>query len=274
MLRTVPAACSTPPPGSGSSPRCPGRPGGRPRFVLADSTGAPVTVSSTGSQAAIAPRAFPLRRSPPSPRRRRARRPPAVGRAPAPRDRSPKVRAPRPATIMSRQYVCAHGRAARRRRPRVELVPPRRVHRGRRLVEAHRRDLRGGAHRRGPGRDGRAGRGAAWRARRRRSRSSRTSAAASGSSPSDVDAGRDERDPRRRRTPASSSTRARGGERPARPRALARGGGPLRLPGGGQLDDAGRRRRARPRRRLDAARARRRAATRASSTPGRWARCA
>ena len=47
----------------------------------------------------------------------------------------------------------------RRRRPRVQLVPPGRLHGGRRLVEAHRRDLRGRAHRRGPGRDRRAGRG-------------------------------------------------------------------------------------------------------------------
>ena len=44
---------------------------------------------------------------------------------------------------------------------------------------------------------------------------------------------------------------------PRGPRAHARGGGPLRLPGGRQLDHAGRRRRARPRRRLDAAHARR-----------------
>ena len=55
------------------------------------------------------------------------------------------------------------------------------------------------------------------------------------------------------------------GDRPVDPRALARGGGPLRLPRRGQLHDAGRRRRARPRRRQHAARARRTAATPASS---------
>ena len=56
--------------------------------------------------------------------------------------------------------------------------------------------------------------------------------------------------------------------------ALARGGGPLRLPRGGQLDDALRRRRARPRRRLDAADPRRGAATRATPARGRSARSA
>ena len=45
--------------------------------------------------------------------------------------------------------------------------------------------------------------------------------------------------------------------RPADPRAERRGGGPLRLSRRGQLDDADRRRRARPRRRLAAARPRR-----------------
>ena len=51
----------------------------------------------------------------------------------------------------------------------------------RRLVEAHRRDLRGRAHRRGPRRDRRARRGRADGARAaRRSRSSRTSAAPAG----------------------------------------------------------------------------------------------
>ena len=44
--------------------------------------------------------------------------------------------------------------------------------------------------------------------------------------------------------------RGRASDGPADPRALARGGGALRLPGGGQLHDAGRRRGARPRRRL------------------------
>ena len=64
----------------------------------------------------------------------------------------------------SRDYSARHGRAHRRRRPRVQLVPPRRLHGRRGLVEAHRRDLRGRAHRRGPGRDRRAGRGRMARA--------------------------------------------------------------------------------------------------------------
>ena len=56
--------------------------------------------------------------------------------------------------------------------------------------------------------------------------------------------------------------------------ARAGGGGALRLPRRGQLDDALRRRRARPRRRLDAADLRRRTATRATRARGRSARCA
>ena len=61
-------------------------------------------------------------------------------------------------------------------------------------------------------------------------------------------------------TATTSSTRARGRRACASRVLVARGGGALRLPRGGQLDDAGRRRRARPRRRLDAARPRRRPA--------------
>ena len=68
-------------------------------------------------------------------------------------------------------------------------------------------------------------------------------------------AGGDVGDPRR---DATRSDFLRAGARALGPRgrgALARGGGALRLPRGGQLDDARRRRRARPRRRLDAAHA-------------------
>ncbi len=53
-----------------------------------------------------------------------------------------------------------------------------------------------------------------------------------------------------------------------------RGRGALRLPGRGQLDDAARRRRAGPRRRLDAAHARGRRARRSTHARGRSARCA
>jgi hypothetical protein len=123
-------------------------------------------------------------------------------------------------------------------------------------VEAHRRDLRGGAHRRGPGRDRRAGRardgaraghhgglrtllrGERHRARRR---------------PRRGDVG----DPRRLEL-GDLPRACPGGQRPARACAQRRGGRPLRLPGRGELDHARRRRHARPRRRLDAARARRR----------------
>ena len=69
-----------------------------------------------------------------------------------------------------------HTDRSRGHRPRLELVPPGRVHRrSPGVVEAHRRDLRAGAHRRGPGRDGRARRARRWRAPRRRLRCSRTS---------------------------------------------------------------------------------------------------
>ena len=67
--------------------------------------------------------------------------------------------------------------------------------------------------------------------------------------------GRHERDPRRRERRGLPGAGARA-LRAADPRAQPRGGGPLRLPGGRQLDDAARRLRARPRRRLAAARAR------------------
>ena len=127
----------------------------------------------------------------------------------------------------------------------------------RRLVEAHRRDLRGRAHRRGPGRDRRAGRARRWRARWRRWRSSRTSARPAASSPTTSHAVATQRHPRRRQ-PAEFLERAQAASGLRGARAQRRGGGPLRLPGRGQLDHARRRRRARPRRRLDAARARRR----------------
>ena len=140
-----------------------------------------------------------------------------------------------------------------------------------RVVAAHRRDPRGGAHRR--------------RARRRR--------ASSADEPMERAletlelfahfcratgdrgraAGRDLGDPRRDQPGRVPARRARA-HGPRGARALARGGGPLRLPGRGQLDDAGRRRRARPRRRLDAAHPRRRAGSRPTRAPGRSARCA
>ena len=169
-------------------------------------------------------------------------------------------------------YAAHHGRAHRRRRPRVELVPPRRLHGGRGLVEAHRRDLRGRAHRRGPGRDGRAGRGGhgaragddgglrplllgqRHRARRRARR-------------------RDLGHPRRHELRGLPRARP-AGQRPARARAQRRGGGALRLPGGGQLDARS------PTASCSTSAAARcssstsSAATRRSSTPGAWARCA
>ena len=79
---------------------------------------------------------------------------------------------------------------------------------------------------------------------------------------------RDERDPRREQRRRTSCERAR--ERSGLPiRVLSReAGGALRLPRGGQLDDARRRLRARPRRRLAAARARRRAPR--ASRSGSW----
>ena len=127
---------------------------------------------------------------------------------------------------------------------------------GRRLVEAHRRDLRGRAHRRGPGRDRRARRGGDG-ARAGDDGGLRPLLRGRGIEPGEVlavatSAIRDAHELR-------GLPRARpGGQRPARARAQRRGGGALRLPGRRQLDDAGRRRHARHRRRLDAARARRR----------------
>ena len=70
---------------------------------------------------------------------------------------------------------------------------------------------------------------------------------------------RHQRDPRRRERRGLPGAGARAHE-PADPRAQPRAGGALRLPRGGQLDDAERRLRARPRRRLAAAGARRRSA--------------
>ena len=105
-------------------------------------------------------------------------------------------------------------------------------------------------HRRGPRRAGRARARSRWSARSRPSTCTRTSAAPPGSTTS-------ARSPPRRS--ATPSNRDEFLERAALDVQVLshRGGGLLRLPGGGQLDDADRRRRARPRRRLDAADARR-----------------
>ena len=164
------------------------------------------------------------------------------------------------------------GRAAQRGGgPGVELVPARRLHLGRGLVEAHRRDLRGRAHRRGHGRDRRARRRAAAaravdrravrallpRDRARRGRRRRRG---------------DQRDPHRgqpRRVPRAPPPT----QRPARPRAERGGGGALRLPRRGQLDDARRRRRARPRGRLACSSCASTAARRRTCARGRSARC-
>ena len=122
------------------------------------------------------------------------------------------------------------------------------------LVEAHRRDLRGRAHRRGPRRDRRARRGAD--AARAGTRSS-VFAHFCRATPGDQRRARrrDERDPRRGNR-EEFLERAR--ERTGLPvRVLSpRGGGPLRLSRRSELDDARRRRRARPRRRHPPARAR------------------
>ena len=141
------------------------------------------------------------------------------------------------------------------------------------LVEAHRRDLRAGAHRR------RADGDAAGWARSRCERALATldvfahfcRASGLGAGAVDAVATSAIRDAE---NAAEFLTRARACFGTADPRAQPRGGGPLRLPRGGQLDDAARRLRAGPRRRLAAARARRRAADRAARARGRSARCA
>ena len=97
----------------------------------------------------------------------------------------------------------------RRRRPRVELVPTRGLPRGGRVVEAHRRGLRAGADRRGPGRHRAAGRGGHGPRAAPRSRSSPTSPPRPGSTP----ATRSTRSP-----PARSATRERGASSSTRPR--------------------------------------------------------
>ena len=79
---------------------------------------------------------------------------------------------------------------------------------------------------------------------------------------------RHQRDPRRDQPRRLHLARGAAG-----PRALRGGGGALRLPRRGELDDAGRRLRARPRRRLDAARRASSAGWRARSGPGSSARC-
>ena len=142
------------------------------------------------------------------------------------------------------------GEAARGRGPRVELLPARGVHVGARpVVEAHRRDPRAGPHRRGA----RRGRRARPRADGARARDGRAVRALLPRHRHRGRArGRHLGDPRRlqpRRVPAPRRARRAGADH--------RGGGVLRLPRGGQLDDADRRRGARPRRRLDAAHPRR-----------------
>ena len=121
------------------------------------------------------------------------------------------------------------------------------------LVEAHGRDPRGGAHRRGP----RRGRRAAAEPMERALETIELYAHfCRATGVEDVQPVATSADPRRVQPRRVPRARARAhGARGARAR--ARGGGALRLPGRGQLDDAGRRRRARPRRRLDAAHARR-----------------
>ena len=155
-------------------------------------------------------------------------------------------------------------------RLRVELVPPRRLHLHGHVVEAHGRDPRG-------------------RARGRRSGGLRRAAAgADGAGAGDARALRallrgdgDRRDPARRhlgdprrvqpgRVPGRGARALRARDRgPARARR-----GALRLPGGGELDDAVRRRRAGPGRRLDAAHARGASGWRWTRARGRWAPCA
>ena len=127
------------------------------------------------------------------------------------------------------------GGSARRHRLRVELVPARRLHLHRHVVEAHGRDPRGRARRRGPGRDRRAAAGADG-ARAGDARALRALL------PRDRDRRRSARWPRRRsatrptRRSSSSAARERSGlEVEVLP---GRGGGALRLPRGGQLDDA------------------------------------
>ena len=150
--------------------------------------------------------------------------------------------------------------AARRHRPRVELVPARRLHLHRaRGGSARTRSTSRCASARAR-RDRRAAARSRWSARSRRSSCTRTSAARPA-----IDA-HPRRSPRRRsatRATRPSSCGARKQRSGLEIEVLTReAGGPLRLPGGGQLDDARRRRRARPRRRLDAAHARARTATR------------
>ena len=143
-------------------------------------------------------------------------------------------------------------RAPRRDRPGLELIQAGRVHRDRGVVAAQRRDLPGGADRRRDGGHRQAGGGAdesrardagrvrpllrgGWLDGRRRG-------------------GRrgHQRDPRRRERVGVPRPGAQAHEA-ADPRPQPRGGGPLWISGGGQLDDAERWLHAGPRRRLDAA---------------------
>ena len=172
-------------------------------------------------------------------------------------------------------YCSARERPATRGdRSRVELVQARRLHVGRarrpRVVAADRRDSRGGARRRGPRRRGRA----AARADGARARDDRAVRPLLPRHRHRRRApGGHLRDPRRDQPEGVPEvgaqplgTRGRG--------ALAGGGGPLRLPRGGQLDHARRRRRPRPRRRLDAAHPCRGPQRRWTCAHGRSAPCA
>ena len=151
-------------------------------------------------------------------------------------------------------------RALGRDRSGLELVSARRVHGGRRLVAAHRRDLRAGAHRRGSRGERQAG-GGADAPRAGDARRVRPLLPGGGRPGSDGRGGRGrhQRDPRRRERRGFPGAGARAHE-PADPRAQPRGGGALRLSRGGQLDDPDRRLRAGSRRRVVAAGARRRPA--------------
>ena len=177
------------------------------------------------------------------------------------RERPAAVLRARPGRLPDRAHRTCRLTRAGGRRPRLELLPPRRLRdplseragRARRLVEADRRDLRAGADRRRRRRDRRARRGRHG-ARERRDRGVRPLLRRGRPRRRRGRRRRDERDPRGERTRRTSSTRAREASGLRDPRALARGGGPLRLPRRGQLDRPARRRGARHRRRLAAAR--------------------
>ena len=186
-----------------------------------------------------AQRRAPSRRSStPTGRCTRPSAPSAASRAePARTERLAGAAAAEPSGAVEYAHGDAAERAARGDRPRLELVPAGRVHGRRGLVEAHRRDLRAGADRRGPDGQRAAGRGADASARWRRSTCSRTSAARAGWSGDAVDAVATSaiRDAENAESFLERGARA---LRAADPRAQPRGRGALRLPRGGQLDDA------------------------------------